>query len=289
MNKMLSLVRAIQDRRGFFLAQARLEATETGHRVTVMQDAQFATTPEERKSFERDPKHWRYAAGGGLMVAHCRDASYALMRYRDAGAPSYGDHWTSGSGLSSSVEDMVNPIRLVVREAIEEFGIVTPKGIVLPAFGDDKIDGVVRGAVRSSVFLHKVAKLAGRDTGTYVSANTRFEPIAGEEALTVAFEGAGETTEHGLVVIDPNTRGIDLLKVIGVTISCDFADLIIVDGEENKKGESLNGVVGAIKLENLAQGRPLDAVFQHGERQDVAGYVLKNMTPVLRATVEALK
>ncbi len=289
MKKMLKLIRAVQDRRGIFLTQANLEETTTGHRVVIPQDAQFATLPEERKAFERDSKHWRFAAGGALMVLHCTDGSYALMRYRDAGAPSYGDHWTLGSGLSSSVEDMVHPLRLAVRECIEEFGIVTPAGILLPTLGDDTLDSVVRGAVRSSKFLHDAATLAGFNIGTYVSAEARFEFVRGEEVLTIVFEGAGETTERALIVVDSDTRGIDFLKVIGVIVPWSFAELVIVDGEEDRKGDSLDGVVGAMKIENLVQDQPFDAVFQHGERQDAEGYLLENMTPPLRAVVEALK
>jgi hypothetical protein len=143
--------------------------------------------------------------------------------------------------------------------------------------------------VRSSKFLHEAATLAGFNIGAYVSAEARFESVRGEEVLTVVFEGAGETTEQALIAIDPDTRGIDFLKVIGVIVPWSFAELVIVDGEENREGDSLDGVVGAMKIENLVQDQPFDAVFQHGKRQDAEGYLLKNMTPPLRAVVEALK
>lgn len=285
---MISLIKAIQARRGFILVQGTLEKTENGHRVIVPKETSFAVLPEERKAFEnaQEKTFWRVGAGGGLMVLHCTDCSIALMRYRDKGAPSYGDHWTLGSGLTASVEEIVNPLHVAVRECVEEFGVVTPRGIAVPMFGDDELDGIVRGAVRSSAFLHQKAALAGFDTGVYFPAEASFEVVPGEETLTVAFEDAGETSAVGVVAIDPNTRGIDLLKVIGVKVPYRLDEIAIVDGEEDRHGKALDAPVGCMNIKNLTPGRVFDAVFQHGERQDSTEFFLNNMTPPLRALVE---
>lgn len=288
---MISLIKAIQARRGFMLVQGTLEKVPNGYRVLIPKETAFAVLPEERKAFE-DPKEqtlWRVGAGGGLMVLHCTDCSVALMRYRDKGAPSYGDHWTLGSGLTSSVEEIVNPLHTAVRECVEEFGVVTPRGIIIPMFGDDELDGLVRGAVRSSAFLHQKAALKSFDADTYLSAEASFEAVSGEETLTIAFEDAGETSVAGVISIDPNTRGIDLLKVIGVKVPYRLDEIAIVDGEEDKHGKALNAPVGCMDINNLVSDRQFDAVFQHGERQDPAGFVLKNMTPVLRTLIERLR
>jgi hypothetical protein len=266
--------------------KARWRKSSGGYRILVSKETAFAVLPEERKAFENPQQTlWRVGAGGGMMVLHCTDCSVALMRYRDKGAPSYGDHWTLGSGLTSSVEEIVNPLHAAVRECIEEFGVVTPRGIVIPTFGDDELDGLVRGAVRSSAFLHQKAALKGFDTDVYLSAEASFEMTPGEETLTVAFEDAGETSSVGIIAIDPNTRGIDLLKVIGVRVPFRLDEIAVVDGEEDRHGKALNAPVGCMKIDNLAPGRQFDAVFQHGERQDPSEFVLKNMTPVLKALV----
>ncbi|MFA5996798.1 MAG: hypothetical protein WC790_03755 [Candidatus Paceibacterota bacterium] len=287
---MISLINAIQARRGFILVQGTLEECLGEHRVLVPKDTVFAVLPEERKAFE-DPKEqtlWRVGAGGGLMVLHCTDCSVALMRYRDKDAPSYGDHWTLGSGLTASVEEIINPLLVAVRECVEEFGVVTPRGIILPTFNDDELDGAVRGAVRSSAFLHQRAALSGLVTDAYLSVDASFGTVQGEETLTVAFESADETNTFGIVAIDPNTRGIDLLKVINVKVPYRLEEIAIVDGEEGKDGKALNAPVGCMNIDNLVPGRQFDVVFQHGDRQDPTGYVLKNMTPVLQTVIERL-
>lgn len=287
---MISLIKAVQARRGFMLVQGMLEQVPGGHRVLVPRETAFAVLPEERKAFENPQQTlWRVGAGGGMVVLHCTDCSVALMRYRDKGAPSYGDHWTLGSGLTASVEEIVHPLHTAVRESVEEFGVVTPRGIVIPTFGDDELDGLVRGAVRSSAFLHQKAALKGFDADVYLSAEASFEMTAGEETLTVAFEGAGETSAVGVVSIDPNTRGIDLLKVIGVKVPYRLEEIAVVDGEEDRHGKALNAPVGCMDMRNLTPGRQFDVVFQHGERQEPEGYVLKNMTPVLRTLIERFR
>ncbi len=286
---MTSLIKAVQDRCGFLLVQGLLEKEPNGWRVLIPEKTKFAALPEERRAFEQDKGSWHVGAGGCLMVLHCTDVSVALMRYRDAGAPSYGDHWTLGSGLTASIEEIVRPLHVAVRECIEEFGVVTPRGIVIPTFGDDELDGIVRGAVRSSDFLHQKATLKDFEADSYLSAEASFRKVPGEETLTVAFEGVGETSTAGILAIDPNTRGIDLLKIIDVKIPYRLAEIAIVDGEEDKYGRALNAPIGCMNIENLVPGRQFDAVFQHGQQQDSTGYVLKNMTPPLRAVIERFR
>ncbi|MGB4076448.1 MAG: hypothetical protein WBK28_01955, partial [Minisyncoccia bacterium] len=194
------MLSALQHRKQMFLVQVQLQEVVDGYEIRVDRNARVATTAASRKRFEQDRTSWRFAAGGGLLILDCKDRSVALVRYRDSAAPSYANHWTLGSGVSSSVEELADIERTVVREACEEFIIATPAGVVIPTFDDARLDQVAYGAVgttreaRSRPGIPSVLA-----TDHYVEIKASFEPLADEKTLVVFLPDAAPRSYTGIV------------------------------------------------------------------------------------------
>jgi hypothetical protein len=284
---LLEVLRALQERQQFVLTQVRLADSGSGYEITVPEGTWLATTPTGRKELERSQDGYRWAAGGGLVVLDCTDRSVALVRHRDKSAPSYGDHWTLGSGLSSSVDEFMDPLRLAVREAVEEFVILTPQGILMPAFEDSGLTEAAFGAAGSSRVLRQPFERFA--TNRYVEAAASLPSVDGEKRLSVAFEGVEESRSYsGLVVVDKNTNGIDLLKPVRIKVPCALDELSLLDGEASREGKSLNAPVGCLPIEGTVLGREFAAVYQSGIRMDESEYRLDHATPVLKAFMNVM-
>ncbi len=287
----MRMLQALQERRQFMLIQVSLTARTNGYAITIPSQTFMATTPAGRKQFERDANGWRWAAGGGLIVLCCLDGMYGLVRYRDKGAPSYGNHWTLGSGLASAANELIHPEIIAVREAFEEFVIACPHGIIVPRFGDTDLDIAAFGAVGSSYHLRQKTAVGGMfSTKSYFGVEARFKRVSDERNLYIALEGLEAETKHkGIVVVDTHTRGIDLLKVIEVQIPFRFDQIAVFDGEEDKEGNPLNATVGCLDLRARAGvANQCVAVFQDGKRTTESPFRLEHMTPNLWAVVTSM-
>lgn len=264
-----------------FLVQASLQETAEGYAIHIDSRAPVATTPASRKRLEQDPSAWRFAAGGGLVILDCADRSVALVRYRDSGAPNYANHWTLGSGVSSSAEELTDLERVVVREACEEFIIATPQGVALPTFSIDRLDQVSYGAVGTS---HDARTRLGADspfaTDRYLEVAASFEELPEDKTLSVFLPDEEPATYRGRVYIDPGTRGIDLLKRIRIAIPFRFDELSFLDGEEGPNGESIDSEIGCLPIEASGIGRTLIACWKNGKRTNEYP-PFKQLTPLL--------
>lgn len=264
------------------LVSAELYTDETRVHVTIPRNTQVVTSASGRKQLSApNNSRWRWAAGGGLVIVKLNDATVALLRMRDTGAPSFSGHLTLGSGISSSYRELFYPTELAVREAFEEFLIATPDGIVLPVFGNDEVDRLSFGAVASGLDLikQKPELLQEFQTGHFVRAEARFLESPKERTISVQLEEGERAESHGVIVLDPGTRGIDLIRLIEICLPHSIDQVAVFDGED------LNGI-------------PLDSevvLFDPQTRNIVRSYqtgktirgsaATDRMTPV---TVEAL-
>jgi hypothetical protein len=277
--------KALVERRIFVITKCRLEATSTGYIVELREDLPLAINAGERKLFEQDRKAYRWAAGGGLIILQCLDQEVALVRLRDAKAPSYGDHWTLGSGLSSSLDEMSDPEKLAVREAVEEFLIATPGGVLIPIFPDEKLTAVAFGAVGSGRHVRLTAGVSGLlASSEYVEAKASFNSLKGECALSVKAGGATSPSFHGLVCVDNGTRGIDFLKLMRIEVPYELKDIAVYDGED-ANGKPLNALVGCL----VPKESRFVACFQNGTLMKESPSWNDKATPTLRSVLNALK
>lgn len=290
MHTFAELARALCARRAFMITQCDLDRTDQGSIAVRIREDRFplATNGGERKTIERDRLAYRWAAGGGVVILDFLDQSVALVRYRDAGAPSFGDHWTLGSGLSSSFEDMLDPLQLAVREAVEEFLIATPDGVLIPVFEDHALNPTAFGAVGSGRHLRLQAGLTGLlASEEYIEAATTFQTLPGEEDLQIYLddETNGEIF-RGLICVDEGTRGIDFLRAVRIAVPYRLSDVEIFDGED-AGGKPLNAPVSCLRVEAGRIIPEFVATFQGGKRIETAVWNGK-ATPPLKAVMAAM-
>jgi|GEM_PF-3078148 len=253
--------------------------------VTIPHDAVVSTTGAGRRKLSApNNSRWRWAAGGCFIVLRLNDARVGLMRLRDAGAPSFGGHYTLASGLSASARELLHPDELALREGCEEYAIATPDGIVIPSFGDPKLDAVTFGAAASVLDLIRQEPTLPPtfSSGRLVKRPASFLQSRNEGVLTASFHDDDDTVEsRGIIVLDPNTRGIDLLRIVEVSIPVDFRHIAIFDGEDDR-GKPLNGEVACLDLDS--RGRSVAKAYRTGVEVTPSGDLGK-MTPILKAAV----
>lgn len=289
-----ALLSALFARRAFLLTQASLAGSQAeGFAVTIKQPLTVAIDPGGRKQFEQDRSLYRFAAGGGLVILKCLDRTVGLVRYRDPGAPSFGDTWTLGSGLSSSVEELMKPYLLACRGGIEEFIVAGPNGVLIPVFAKSpELTPVAFAAVGSGRHIRTQAGCGGYlglDRCQEVEADVVLLP--GSSKMTISFEGTeGSSSCEGLVVVDEGTRGIDLLYAYVLHVPYELAEIAIYDGEEDRKGAPLNAPVGCLQFsDDLKCGGNFVTVFQNGGIMENHPSFNGRMTPPLAAALQSLQ
>lgn len=301
---------AKREKKPFLIVQVLFDFFGGRRRITIPSETTMATTREERKEMESDPNPelWRWGAAGTLVIVHCKDRSVAVVIKRDSGAPTYPDCWTLGSGLSSPGDNLSNPTHTAVREGVEEIRIATripkndprPQGVVRPVFEDPELNAITDD---SDEDLENATHPAVPDefkTKNRVLAKASFYRAPGEEELEIVREDGSEpsTVQTGTLAIDPNTRGIDFLKVVEVDMRDYTVDeLVFFDGEVLDHGRQVDGLVGCIPVteetdkkgeRRLRLGTELTKVQKSGKDVDPTEYPLTKQTPPLARMVDSM-
>lgn len=284
-----SLLQAHTLNRQFMLVLADMEKDAQGNiKVSVLPDSQIAITGAGRKQFETQKKRWRWAAGGAFMILQLKDCAVGLTRYRDKGAPSWGDHYTLGSGLSAELDELLHPLRLALREGVEEFLIATPEGRVVPRLEGAYSKLVMTTALANWTLVEGLTGLPELFTvpKAYV-APAELVALPQERHMDVSLDDMGSAS-RGLIVLDEGTRGIDIVTVMKVDLSRFALDEIsILDGETNREGKSLNGEVVCFLMRGEKFAWFPAMAFQNGHKMNASSHS-RNATPVLRAVIDAL-
>ena len=277
---------SLTERRAFLLAQAQASLSEGLVTIDIPVDAPIATNKESRKAFEipNNDGKWRWPAGGVAMIIKLTDAQVLLTLHRDKGAPSFAGHDTLSSGLGSSVREMLYPLETAWREGAEELCIVTPKHIVCPIPATDHFGFGLELTDVTRCTANLFPELRDKPI---VDIATNFLALPGEKKVVINYAGKTRFAQ-GLVVLDPGTNGIDVLKAVAVPVDCSLDDLTVYDGEVNGVGGPLDRQVNALELDEYL--RPTGKIlvsWVRGKRVPVETKV-NPMTPVLKAVYDAL-
>lgn len=271
------------------LADIRVEGYQV--HVHVPWETSMGLTGTGRKILEADDSGLRrYPAGGGTYILNLLDGTFALARYRDIGAPTWKEHFTPGSGLGSSLHEIYQPLSLVEREMAEEFLILTPDGILIPNPNFSKI--MCWAAMGSLNLIDKLPQLppAFGQKKIYLADPYRISPrqVSEQEVMVTIGEGdQASTTRFNALVDLEDPHGVDFLKIVGFDLPYRLEDLVFFDGETKKEGESLNGEVVCLWVENGRITKKIAAAFQDGKRIPIVEREFKATLP-LKALMNAL-
>lgn len=270
---------------GLFLTEVELvDGKEL--RVDIPLDARVAVDARGRAllSEPHNPR-WRWAAGGALCILRLRDVTVVPLSVSDPIRSALPNHLKASTGISGSTEEWIRPIRLM-REAFEAIAVVTPMGLAIPQFGDPELDALAYGVVPSVLHLIEAEHdLPGIFySGLIDTAAAQLLPLQGEKDIVVSVGGSKRSVTRALPVLDPLTRGIDLIHAFEIDLRSHLLDEIAVLYVEEVDGRAANAEMALVELgpdrrplrivRSYRSGRPADGVADLGKLSPVLGVAL---------------
>jgi len=171
----------------------------------------------------RVPTNYRWPAGGLLTML---SSGEAVLLHRDAGAPSYGDHLTAGTGLGRGENEIYDPRKVILREGLEEIMFLDNDGFFVPDLSGGWLETYMQkqGEIEANL-RQRFGRLTSRQ-GIVKKVESRMLKPRAEIVIADAYIGGREdepiaTIHVGSVNIDPQTRGIDALNVLQFGFSLD--------------------------------------------------------------------
>src|SRR3989344_1135565 len=226
-----TLLDAKARRLGYFLTEAEVVQQFNRVIVNIPADARVATTNPERTELSRHTNiRWRWSQGGALFILQLADMTVVPMRLRDAGAPSWGGHYTAPSGLAGAPDEWVEPHKVALREGFEEVIIATSDGLVVPYFEEAQFNPIAWGAVASGVDLIRKEPLLPEifRTGKLIQRRAKLRHGLYERDIVVQFDGEECSMTKAYPVFDPGTRGIDVMYIVEVDLTSYNLDAISI-------------------------------------------------------------
>lgn len=273
---------------GQFLTQVELEDGERV-RVNIPLDAKVASSEEDRWKFS-DPAqtHWRWSAGGAVAVVRLRDITVMPFSVSDATLPVWPGHLKAPTSISRSTDEWMRPIRLM-QEAFRAVVIATPMGLALPSFDNPELDELAFGAVPSLLYqTGREAKLPGIfHSGLFDIATAKLIPLKGEREVVVAVDGTDCSKSRALVVLDPETRGIDLMHAYEMDLKTHMLDEVSFFYTKELSGRAENSEVALLELDS--NRKPVGVIRSYQSGLVINGIAdMKKLSPVVEKTLAAL-
>lgn len=272
-----------------FMTEADVHETSGRLNVNISENARIATNRTERWELaDASNPLWRWSAGGGLEILRLRDATVALLQRSDPSIPVWPDHLTAATGVASSPREWIAPGDLL-REVVEENVIAVPGGLVVPVFDDMTLDRLVLGAmplVRHMIGVEYELPDIFR-TNNFHCAPARLLPLNGEQEIVVSVCSRECSVTRGLAVMDPQTRGIDILRAIEVELPYRLDEIALFEAEQKVDGRAVNGHLLCLALDKSYRPQEIIGAFKAGRPADRTADLTK-MTPVLRQVLSAL-
>lgn len=196
----------------------------------------------------------RYGNGGALPVIQLDGEKYFCLFYRDI----FPIGWNIANGASDSVEEMLNPERIILREFGEELLICDHRKKLVYAYhpGEEIAPPDFQGeALRAwnSLFPH-------RNLAEYRRLPTPLKWIAGPDRVCVEYGKTKCDTNGYFLSITPEDNAIEVDRIALINLA---GDVSIFDGEYSP-GVLFNRVVGLFSVNKMQ-----DRLEQHSFRPDI--------------------
>ncbi|MEK7108843.1 MAG: hypothetical protein AAB919_00200 [Patescibacteria group bacterium] len=280
----------VEDRStGLFITEAELIETPSQIKVSIPPEARVAIDPPGRWELSKpENRLWRWSAGGALTLLRLRDCLVAVVSVSDAHLPKWASHLTAATGFAPSAEEWTKPLRLM-REAFRSLAIATPTGLLVPSFESPELDALAFGTVPS--VLNRIKQEDALPPVYHMElfniVGATLLPLRGEKEITVSVDNTECAQTRALPVLDPDTRGIDLMHAFEIDLRVCTLDDISVFHVKEADGRAKNAEVCLLELDK--DYKPLRAARSYRSGGVVAGQAdVSKMSPVLRDTFRAL-
>lgn len=288
----LSDVRAIRERTSFLLVQTdNVIIQEDRVFIEIEDNPLVAADKSSRHVFEIEEKvAWRWPAGGTSIILELKDGRQILLApRRTLNAPTLPYHDGLGGGLGGSEKEILYPLRVSLREGVEEVIISTPSGVVCPSLELDHFgfDLELESIVRTGTMLFSQLKdlLIKPEKAELID-------LPGSKDVHVRWRGR-ETKCRALVCIDKELRGIEILMAVLIKLDCSLDELSIFDGEVFSDNKPANRRVNAYELKNLRPTGRIVAAWLEGlpyyvSAEERSKDASRKLTPALNDILVAL-
>jgi hypothetical protein len=231
--------------------------------------SEFERGGHARIATPENPLRW---SAGGLL--HTDANRYLVMIKKDENAPSFPGYQTSATGLSQSIEEWREPLRVVLREGFEEI-VYFNEGIVLVPIVQN---------VSAKIFPKDVIRRSLREIGIreYEEITVPVEYRTDTDTVVRVYHKNDLLSETcGVVSIDPETSGITVLGI--AVFDADFSKFTPLDTEvARKEGGSvhLDRTLYLVKYDEIkgkSAGEEME-VYAFRSRQGL-GYITDILRP----------
>lgn len=217
---------------------------------------------------------FRHANGGVLPIVQTEHTSHTLLFHRDI----HPEGWNIANGASATLEDLLYPEAVAIREATEEL-----------LFWDSADQLAITISDSQSIELAATLVLLGEDAGLLAGSTIPLElDRSGPDHLTVHLpDGRSHRTENTFLSFNLSDFG---LECTWPAVLRPAPKLTPRDGELTPAGHLLNRMVGQFDLETL-RGSAEEDVKIAAERAFVGGDEVESevkaaLCPVTRSIVE---
>ena len=244
-------------------------AAASGRKQLKKDLARFHKKPELLSCrFDCSKSLLRYGNGGVLPVIRWRDENnhvdeYFCLFYRDI----FPIGWNIANGASDTIEEMLDPERILLREFGEELLIRDDEQRIIYSFdpGRDKDPGDSPSKAR------KAWEKKRRTKANYSTLSVPMTWISGPDQVRVTSAGGSKTSGGYFLNIVPDDNAIEVDRVALVNLR---GKVSLFDGEQSR-GVILNRAVGLFNIERFRNGAILndhdfrpDKVFFEGKPGD---------------------
>lgn len=257
----------------------RFTTGREGSRLVVALPEEGAVGPVDRDAPAGSEDTFLWVAGGGAYVINNR---FLPLVRRSADAPTNPNKLTISTGLSSSYEEMKNPL-LLMRELFEEVVLMDGLGrLLLPCFrrGDAAyaLNGSAAGAITGAASMSGIP-FAGTVTTSAITEHGLLSDTV--EVVTAP----AHTVTNALVHIGGAQRMANILYAVHLPEVGSPADLTFYDTELASRGQ---GVFEPLRREVYIYDLRTDSVFDAADLKQT-GFGPKDLTAHAGFLVENLK
>jgi hypothetical protein len=265
------IIKAIVKRKQMLIVKVEAEIDEKKKtlNIKIPENTIVATTPKERRLLEKEASFWRWPAGSLAIILKLKDTKIFLAVHRDKEAPSYPEYDTLGSGMGASLDEIVFPENCAIREGLEEFIIVTSKGIVVPEINlrDLSIEAIKEANLKILNRYKNLPKIF-HNQQSYAVKTKFIEKNLPQYKIKVSYdeENIGQIFKSA-ICFDRKTNGIDILKIIEIDLrEFNLNQIAMVDGEDTENDTPLDRTINCYEIKRGKFTGKIIASFKAGKR-----------------------
>lgn len=263
------IIKAIVKRKQMLIVKVDAEIDEKKKtlNIKIPENTIVATTLKERRFLEKENSFWRWPSGSLAIILKLENVKVFLAVHRDKKAPSYPEYDTLGSGMGASLDEIVFPENCAIREGLEEFIIVTPKGIVVPEINLRSLSiEAIKEANLKILNQYKNLPNIFHNQQSYTVKTKFIENNLSQYKIKVSYDGEniGQTFKSA-ICFDKKTNGIDILKIIEIDLrKFKLNQIAIVDGEDTESDTPLDRIINCYEIKRGKLTGKIIASFKNG-------------------------